>query len=279
MLDIAAARGIETVFSRAASMKPCTVGAEGSCCKLCAMGPCRITGKGKDEKRGLCGATLETIAARNIARSIAGGAAAHSDHGRDVALMLKAIGEGEIEGFSIKDEVKLYKVATYMGIETDGKSILEVARDVGDKALQQFGQQTGELVYIDRAPKKRQQLWRKLNVVPRGIDREIVELMHRTTPGVDQDYESILDASVRAALGDGWGGSMLATDLQDIVFGTPVPVRSSANLGVLKEDHVNILIHGHEPILASVILAGDDRARQVARRCRHQHRWYLLHGE
>ena len=87
-----------------------------------------------------------------------------------------------------------------------------------------FGQQEGELNYIKRAPKKRQEIWREQGVVPRGCDIEVVELMHRTHMGVDQEYHNIIKQCTRCALSDGWGGSMISTDLQDILFGMPVPV-------------------------------------------------------
>ena len=232
-------------------MTPCSTGATGACCKLCAMGPCRLIGK---HDRGVCGADRATVAARNFVRQVAAGTAAHSDHGRDVALALHAIASGEIDDAKISDPVKLAKVAGYMGIDVAGKDANELAVEVADCALAQFGQQKGELVFVARAPQKRQELWRKLDVVPRGIDREIVEAMHRTHAGTDQNYESLLDAAVKCALASGWGGSMIATDLQDIMYGTPQPVRRQANLGVLSEDKVNILIHGHEPLLASMII-------------------------
>ncbi len=254
MLSVAMSCEVDTVFSRAEAMKPCPIGAEGACCNLCGMGPCRISGKDKENKRGVCGATLETISARNFLRMVAAGAAAHSDHGRDAALMLKGVAEDRVEGVAVKDEVKLYRVAELMGIEAEGKDVPTLAGEVADKALQQFGQQTGELVYVSRAPKKRQELWRKLGVVPRGVDREIVEALHRTAPGTDQHYETLLDGAVKCALASGWGGSMLATDLQDILFGTPTPIRSATNLGVLEEDQVNLMIHGHEPMLSSMIV-------------------------
>lgn len=251
MLEIAEREGISTVFERSRAIRPCSTGADGACCKLCAMGPCRLIGK---NDKGVCGATKDTVAARNFVRQVAAGAAAHSDHGRDVALTIKAIADGHIEGGTIADEVKLAKVAGYLGIDPAGKDVMTLAGQVADVALAQFGQQLGELAYIKRAPEKRQALWRELDVVPRGIDREIVEAMHRTAAGTDQNYVSLLDGAVRAALSSGWGGSMLATDLQDCLYGTPEPVRSSANLGVLSETSVNILIHGHEPLLASMII-------------------------
>jgi carbon-monoxide dehydrogenase catalytic subunit len=252
MLDKAAELDIDTAFSRADDMKPCPIGAKGICCKNCAMGPCRLT---KEGQVGICGATVETVAARNLARAIAAGAAAHSDHGRDLAFVLHGAATGEAPGYQIRDEFKLREVACDLGIEVEGRTKEEIAIDVAEKALAQFGQQSGELEYLARAPRKRQEIWEKLGIAPRGVDREIVEILHRTVVGNDQDAEHILDQGMRAALGDGWGGSMLATDLSDILFGTPSPLVTQANLGVLREDEVNIVIHGHEPTLSEMVVA------------------------
>jgi carbon-monoxide dehydrogenase catalytic subunit len=250
---LASCEGIlETSFDRAASMKPCPIGAESKCCKHCAMGPCRLVGK---HTRGVCGATQATIAARNFARSVAAGAAAHSDHGRGMAFALLAVANGEAQGFRIRDEAKLHEVAGYMGIKTQGRPVNDIARDVAQTAIAQFGQQTGELVYLKRAAPARQELWHEEKTVPRGIDREVVEVMHRTHMGTDQDAENILDQALRASLTDGWGGSMLATDISDIMFGTPAPLKSEVNLGVLAEDEVNIVVHGHDPLLSEMIVA------------------------
>jgi carbon-monoxide dehydrogenase catalytic subunit len=261
MLKKAQADGCETIFDRADSMKPCPIGAEGSCCKNCAMGPCRVpapkkkgeTSAEKAKRMGLCGATAETISARNFARMVAAGASAHSDHARGVAQVFLAAAKGEVPGFQIKDEQKLYQVAMDFGVEIGDRSVQEIAIDVGQKAIAEFGRQEGETIFVKRAPLKRQEIWRKLGVVPRGIDREIVEIMHRTHMGVDQDYRNILMGSARTALADGWGGSMISTELQDILFGNPVPVYGQINLGVLKKDEVNVVIHGHEPLLPEIM--------------------------
>lgn len=261
MLEKAAAEGIETIFDRAAKMKPCPIGAEGSCCKICGMGPCRVPAPKKggesaeDAKKrmGLCGATADTIAARNLVRMIAAGTAAHSDHARGVTEVFLAAAKGEIPGYGIKDEQKLLKVAMDFGIEIGDRPIKDIAIEVGEKAMAEFGKQEGEMLFIKRAPLKRQALWRKLGIVPRGVDREVVECMHRTTMGVDQDYRNLMLQGSRAALADGWGGAMIATELQDIMFGTPVPLVSKINLGVLKEENVNIIVHGHEPLLSEMI--------------------------
>ncbi|HOD15291.1 MAG: anaerobic carbon-monoxide dehydrogenase catalytic subunit [Spirochaetes bacterium] len=248
---------VETVFSRAAELKACPIGAAGDCCKHCGMGPCRVPepkSAGAVRKVGLCGATAETISARNFLRMIAAGAAAHSDHGRAVAHAFLAAARGEIPGYGIKDEQKLLAVALDFGIAIEGRDTKSIAIEVGEKALAMFGQQEGEILYVKKAPQRRQEIWRREGVVPRGIDREVVEVMHRTHMGVDQDYRSLIKQGTRAALADGWGGSMLATDLQDVMFGTPVPVYAEVNLGVLKEDQVNIIVHGHEPLLSEMIV-------------------------
>jgi carbon-monoxide dehydrogenase catalytic subunit len=252
MLKFAEEFDLGTAFSRAAAMQPCPIGADGLCCKNCFMGPCRVV---KEGQTGVCGATVDTIVARNFARAVAAGASAHSDHGRDMAFTLKAAATGTAGDYKIRDPYKLFSLAKSLGVAVDGRSIEEIAADVADIAIAQFGQQTGEVVCVKRAPAKRQKIWRELGYVPRGIDREVVELLHRTHMGDDQEPEHILDSAVRCALSDGWGGSMLATDISDVLFGTPSPLLSQANLGVLKDDEVNIIVHGHEPTLSEMIVA------------------------
>jgi len=263
---------IETVFDRAANTKPCNIGLQGTCCKNCAMGPCRLPlpkggMEGEDTRKGLCGATANTIAARNFARMIAAGAAAHSDHGRSVAEVFLAAARKESDSYKIKDVDKLLAVAAVFNVDTtvevDGETkdrdIDEIALEVGTKALREWGKAEGELVYLKRAPEPLYEKWTKAGVKPRNIDREIVEILHRTHMGVDQDYKNITKQCSRASLADGWGGSMLATDLQDILFGTPFPLQAESNLGVMKEDHVNIIVHGHEPVLSEMIVAASQK--------------------
>ncbi len=275
MLKKAQADGCETIFDRADAMKPCPIGAEGSCCKQCAMGPCRVPApKKKGEsasertrRMGLCGATAETISARNFARMVAAGTSAHSDHARGVTEIFLAAAKGEVPGFQIQDEQKLFQIAMDFGVEIGNRSVQEIAIDVGQKALAEFGRQKGELLFVKRAPLKRQEIWRNLGVVPRGIDREVVELLHRTHMGVDQDYKDLLLSAARCALADGWGGSMISTELQDVLFGTPVPVLGKINLGVLKKDEVNVVVHGHEPLLPEILVqVVDDPEIQKAAR-------------
>ncbi len=251
MLEQAQEMEVSTAFSRAKEMSPCPIGEDGKCCKNCHMGPCRLV---KPGQRGVCGATLETVAARNLARAIAAGAAAHSDHGLDMAFTLEAVAKGEAPGYAVRDPQKLHSVARLMGIKVDDRSMNDLALDVAERAIENFRQMRGELTYVSRAPAKRQEIWRKLGIIPRSVTREIVETLHRTHMGTDQDAEHILRHSLRTALSDGWGGSMLATDISDILFGTPSPTVAQVNLGVLKEDEVNIIIHGHEPTLSEMVV-------------------------
>ncbi len=268
MLERTAEQGIETVWDRSDQQKArCGFGEQGLCCRLCFMGPCRINPKGKSPQQGVCGASAEVIVARNFARMVAAGAAAHSDHGRSVAKTLMTAALSPESGYTIKDVHKLKKVAQVFGISAQGRDKRDIAKDVAEKAMAIFGQQEGEIDLIKLAPQKRQKLWHQLNITPRGIDREIVEMMHRTNMGVDHDHRNIMLHASRTALADGWGGSMIATELQDILFGTPSPIRGQVNLGVLSEKDVNIVVHGHEPVLSEMLVqaAKDEKLQTLAK--------------
>lgn len=253
--------GLSTAFTRADNLVPCNIGATGMCCKICGMGPCRLT---KEGQTGVCGATIDTIQARNLIRAISAGSAAHSDHGRDMAFTLKAVANEEAEGYMIRDVAKLRNVAAYYNIAIEDRSPQEVANDLADLYIAQFGQQSGAIAPVIRAPAKRQKLWEEQGVVPRGIDREVVEALHRTHIGDDQDSEHILQHAIRTGLADGWGGSMIATDVSDILFGTPAPLLGQANLGVLKDDMVNVVVHGHEPTLSQMVVAASQDPEIIA---------------
>jgi carbon-monoxide dehydrogenase catalytic subunit len=249
--------GIENAWDRLEAQEPqCGFGRLGICCRNCAMGPCRIDPFGQGPQVGVCGATADTIAARNLIRMVAGGAAAHSDHGRDIAHTFKMAVEDESCDYNIKDERKLREVAARYGIETKGRQIKEIAGDLSEAVMVDFGKQEGTLVSAAAyAPPARQKVWKELGVTPRSIDREIVEIMHRTHIGVGSDYRNLVKQGLRACLSDGWGGSLVATELSDILFGSPWPIPFGANLGVLDAKQVNIVVHGHEPTLSDIILA------------------------
>ncbi|HEB32728.1 MAG TPA: carbon monoxide dehydrogenase, partial [Spirochaetes bacterium] len=254
MVKKASEENLETVWDRYEMMQPqCGFGTLGICCKICSMGPCKIDPFGNGPSEGVCGANADTIAARNLVRMIAGGTAAHSDHGRDVANTLLMVSEDQNADYRIKNEDKLKRIAEIYGVKTDGRDIKEISGDVALAALEEFGRAKGEVKMASTAPPKRVKLWRELGIMPRAIDREVVEVMHRTTMGVDTDYKNIVRHGMRTALADGWGGSMIATELQDVLFGQPNPLRSFANLGVIDSEYVNVIVHGHEPALSDII--------------------------
>jgi len=266
LLKRAEEQNIMTVWDRFEVMSPeCKFGEMGICCRICKMGPCRIT---KKAEQGVCGANADTIVARNFIRMIAGGAAAHSDHGRDITHALMLTAQGKADAYGVKDEVKLKVLASEYGIKIDGRSKEEIARELAEKIFAEFGRQHGELRMPLRAPEKRVKLWKELGIMPRGIDREIVETMHRTHIGVDNDYKNILMHGFRTALSDGWGGSMVATDLSDVLFRTPNPILARSNLGTLSLDEVNVVVHGHEPTLSDVVVgvAKDPEVVELAKK-------------
>jgi anaerobic carbon-monoxide dehydrogenase catalytic subunit len=255
MIEKAGQDGVETVWDRLEEQTPhCLFCESGLTCSKCVMGPCRISAKGDKKKRGVCGADADLTVARNFGRFVAAGAASHSDHGRDLVETLLAVGKGQTENYRVKDEAKLKRIAAEIGLETDGKSTQTLARELAEALIQDFGFLTHSLSFLTRVPEKRRELWNKLGITPRGIDRDVVEMMHRTHMGVDSDPVSLCLHSARVSLTDGWGGSMIGTELSDILFGTPQPRMSKVNLGVIKKDQVNILVHGHSPIVSEMVL-------------------------
>ena len=230
----------------------CAFGTRGVCCRICHMGPCRITPK---TPLGVCGADEDTIVARNFLREVAGGSAAHSDHGRHLVLLLRKIGEGRGGGYTLKDEKALRRIAKAYGIEEGDVPVPELAVKLAELFLGEFTSQEESLRTLKLAPLSRQGVWQKREASPAGIDRMVVEALHRTHMGVDHDYRNILLHAFRLALADGWGGSRIASQVSDIIFGTPTPVKSTANLGILGARTVNVLVHGHEPALSEMLAA------------------------
>jgi carbon-monoxide dehydrogenase catalytic subunit len=225
----------------------------GLSCRICVMGPCRVDPFGEGPQTGVCGADADIIVARNLCRMIAAGAASHSDHGRDLVEVLAGVAEGSAIGYKIRDEAKLKRVAAEYGITTDSKEVLTIAGELADAMMEDYGMRKKAIQLVDRAPQKRREVWNKFNLTPRGIDRETSEMMHRTHMGVDNNWVTLLLQGMRNALSDGWGGSMIATEVSDILFGVPTPRHTTVNAGVLKADQVNIVVHGHNPVVSEMV--------------------------
>jgi len=265
VLERAEQQGASTAFSRADEQgHRCRFGTSGVCCRLCHMGPCSIT---KRSPRGVCGADADTIVARNYLREVAGGTAAHSDHGRHLVLLLKRAATDPDGPYRVKDEQALRRSARQWGVQERGREPAAIAIELADRWLSEFSLQQGSLETLSLAPLPRQGLWEQQGVAPTGIDRQVVECLHRTSMGVDHDHRSLLLQAFRTSLADGWGGSRIASAVSDILFGTPAPVRSRANLGVLSHDQVNVVVHGHEPALSEMLAAAslDPSIRAAAR--------------
>ena len=254
LFDKAVKDNVETVWHRHEAQQPqCGFCDMGLSCRICIMGPCRVDPFGQGPQTGVCGADADIIVARNLCRMIAAGAASHSDHGRDLVEVLKAVSKGGAPGYKIRSEEKLRRVAGEYGIQTDGKDALTVAGELADAMMEDYGMRKKSVTLVNRAPEKRWKIWEKAGITPRGIDRETSEMMHRTHMGVDNDWVSLLTQGLRNALSDGWGGSMIATEVSDILFGVPAPKPTMVNAGVLKKDQVNIVVHGHNPVVSEMV--------------------------
>ena len=253
LLEMTMKEGIETVWDRFEMQQPpCKFCEAGTSCSRCTMGPCRIIPPHR--VRGVCGADADVIVARNLLDMIATGSAAHSDHGRDIVETLYMVGTGKTKDYGIADPEKLRLLSREYGIATEGKSIENLAAELGRAMLEEYGMMKNTLQFLSRAPKTTQETWTRLGISPRGIDREVVDSMHRVQMGVGADYAGMLLQGLRCSLADGWGGSMMGTDVSDVLFGTPSILTSKVNLAVLKEDHVNISVHGHNPVLSEMVV-------------------------
>ena len=253
ILDLMMREGMETVWDRFEMQQPpCKYCLAGISCSRCTMGPCRIIPPHR--VRGVCGADADLIVSRNLLDMIATGAAAHSDHGRDIAETLWLLGTGKAKDYAIADAEKLGRICTEYGIDTGGKKPEELAAELGGAMLDEYGMRKNTLTFLNRAPKATREIWDKAGISPRGIDREVVDSMHRVQMGVGADYVNILLQGLRTSLSDGWGGSMIGMEVSDILFGTPQITSSKMNLAVLKADHVNISVHGHNPMLSEMIV-------------------------
>lgn len=265
LLERTLTEGIETVWDRFEMQQPpCKYCQSGVSCSRCAMGPCRIIPPHR--LRGVCGADADLIVSRNLLDMIATGAAAHSDHGRDIAETLYLVGTGKTRDYTITDIGKLTRLCTEYGIPTEGKKPESLAAALGSAMIEEYGMMKNTLTFLNRAPQATRDIWKKAGITPRGIDREVVDAMHRVQMGVGADYANILLHGLRTGLSDGWGGSMIGTEISDVLFGTPEINRSVINLAVLKADRVNITLHGHNPMLSEMIVkaAADPQLQALA---------------
>jgi len=267
MIAKAESMKVGTVWDRYEAMQPqCGFGDTGLCCRNCLQGPCRIDPFGDGPDKAICGASADVMVARGLDRAIAAGTAAHSGHARHLAHTLLKMAEGKAKDYAVKDGAKLRAVSTRMNIPVEGRSDNEIALDLAKAALADFGEKDTPVMWAATVvTKDRVKVLTDLGLVPKGIDYEVSEIMHRTLYGVDADAVNLLLAGLRCGVAD-LAGCYMGTDLADILFGTPTPVVTEANLGTLKADAVNIAVHGHNPVLSDlmVTVANDMKKAAVA---------------
>ena len=259
LLETGAKVGADSWQLRVKNQTPhCKFGESGVCCRICTMGPCRIT---KKAPRGICGCDVHGIVGRNFLRFTAGGSATHSDHGREIAHTLyEASADGN---YHVKDPEKLLRLAAEFGVETEGRDIYDIAHDVAEAGLMEYGKPFGYQTFTKRAPEHTQEIWDREEIRPRAIDREVSCSMHMTHMGCSSKPEALVRQALRSGLSDGWGGSMMGTEFSDVLFGTPREVETEANLGVMVEENVNIVVHGHDPSLSEMICEYADSKEMI----------------
>ena len=263
LLETAHKVGADTWQQRVKNQSPhCGFGEAGTCCRICSMGPCRITPK---SPRGICGCDVHGIVARNYLIFTAGGSATHSDHGREIMHTLHQTKEGG--NYQVKDPEKLIRIAKEWGVETEGKDIYDLAHEMAEVGLLEYGKPFGTQKFAERPPQHTKDLWEAAEITPRAIDREVSQSMHMTHMGCSSLAEALIRQALRAGLSDGWGGSMMGTEFSDVMFGTPKPIDTEANIGVMEKENVNIVVHGHDPSLSEMIVyyANDPEMIELAK--------------
>ena len=245
--------GLETTFDRFDAQKPqCTFGIAGVCCKNCTMGPCKIT---KKTPRGVCGADADTIVARNLLRAMAAALCGHGARGRETMLALKYAGEGKLN-MEIAGKDKVVKTAKVFGLETQGKTVEELAVKIADILLEDLSRSVpGKHKTLHAfAPKERIEIWEKHDLLPISAYHEAFEAMHRTGTGTDGDYENLLTQFERCGAAFAWSSVLGSSIANDSLYGLPKRNTLKANIGALERGYVNIAVHGHSPLLVKEIV-------------------------
>ena len=245
--------GFDTTFDRFDQQQPqCGFGMAGICCKICNMGPCKITSK---SPKGVCGADADLIVARNLLRSAAAGAAQHGMHGREVILSLKWAAEGKLD-LPILGQQKIKDTAKAFGIKTERRSIKKIASELADVLLDDMSRTVpGDYKIIEAlGSEERKKVWKELDIIPISAYHEVFEAYHKTGVGTDGDWKSIMQQFLRCGLAFTYSGVVSTSIATDGLFGVGDRVTSKVNIGALKKGYVNIAVHGHLPTLVSEIV-------------------------
>lgn len=288
LVDRLGEEGVESYLDRFEAQQPlCGFGLGGLCCQRCLWGPCRISPKAP---RGTCGNDANLVIIGNLLRGMAAGCAAHGRHAQEVIETLIQAAEGRIN-FPILGEARVLDLARRFGLVGEepsaagrsapgvpvagswaaGKTVRELAGEVGRILLEDLARTEDRPMrtLLAFAPPERVEVWSRLGILPRSAMYEVFEAMHVTTVGSCSDWKALARQDLRTALAYCYStlfGSSLGAEM---LFGIPEPreVELEAGYGVLREDHVNILLHGHSPIMAEKVVekAGLPEMQALAR--------------
>lgn len=260
--------GMTNVFDRFSQQQPtqCKFCIEGLSCQLCANGPCRISDKAP---RGTCGVDRHTMVARNfVYRHVTIGTSANIFHCHQAARTLKAAGQHPESGLKIRDTEKLKKYAEMAGLDSS-KQINELAIDFADWVMNDIHKpfHVPSATVEAFAPAKRKELWRELGLFPGGGYSEVAYSQTQCMTNFTSDPVEFLLRSVRLGIANEYQGLFMLDILQEILMGTQEITKKQQNMGLLKENNINIITNGHMPLLANVAidLASSDEWQQKAK--------------
>lgn len=255
---------INTAFDRFGEQKvKCGFGKLGVCCRLCSNGPCRIT---PDSPKGVCGATADSIVARNFLRMVAAGSACYLHVCEATARRLKSIGEG-VTPLSLRSQQSLDELAAMFGIEAETTE--EKARLVADKVLADLYKPRDEKMELVEfmAPKERIETWERLGILPGGAKAEVFDALVKTSTNLNTDPVDQMLHVLNLGISTGLYGLAMTNLLNDVIMGEPEIRIASTGFSVADPDYVNIAVSGHSHSVFAGLIAylESDAAQAIGR--------------
>ncbi|KGK81116.1 anaerobic carbon-monoxide dehydrogenase catalytic subunit [Clostridium sp. HMP27] len=247
--------GMSNVFDRWVQQEKirCKFCLQGLSCQLCSQGPCRLNDKGEPDK-GVCGIGPDAMAMRNFLLKNIMGAGTYSHHAYEAFRTLKATGEGKTP-FKIKDVNKLKWMCEKLGIDTNqdtNKMAIQLAELL--QRQQEIGEDDENLMVEAFAPRKRKEVWKKINVYPKGTIHEEQNCVASCLTNVDGSYVSLAAKALRLGIATIYNSQIGLEMVQDILFGTPTPHEVDTDLGIMDPDYINIVFNGHQPWIGAAMI-------------------------
>jgi anaerobic carbon-monoxide dehydrogenase catalytic subunit len=233
--------GIETIFSKRSPS--CKLGTLGTCCRQCMLGPCK--------DKGACGANVDTIVARNLLMMVGRGTAAHASHSLHVANALLKTARNQTT-YKIKEPEKLTSIATKLKLDTSlGNE--NIAIQVASEAISDIVGNKTSMRFVSYFPDSVVENLFELGVIPGSVSNELMNEKHETSMGTMADPTSLILHTASLGVAD-MACLVISSHLQDALLGTPELVHSSIGFNVLDKNKINLVIHGHIPMLAEKIV-------------------------